>query len=566
MQRPQLSRVQSHRRMNRRNNLGMNPLTIALSVGLVLVLLAITFVADWLHVPDLTVTSATQLISPNGDQSNDTATVVYSLSEEAEVAIQVLGEGGGLVRTLGNNQLQPAGQYFVTWDGLDNLNRVVEDGHYRLQVSAKGTVRSTLQGVSLQVDTHPPSLQIANVPDGLRVGEKSLTVEGITEPDATLWLSGTHQPVTVDSQGRFVLQLTLAEGENQFEVSAVDPAGNQTQLTRSVALVTTPPELTINDPFDGAWVNNALVTLSGHASPFSLLTINGQTVSVDDEGVFQHQLVLNEGSNVIRLQATDDVGNINTLEHTVWLKTLPPQVELGIANGSIVGASVLELTGHTDPGATILVNGQVVPVSTLGDFQTSVSLFQGENDVIVEARDQVGNVTTLSRRVIFEVQPSSSGMERLLRGLTDLPPLTLPIVGGISLFIAWIVFRQQQVSLALSVDQQTFTPGLPGDDDTLELTLDLDKTARVTVQVLDQQRNLLTSILNDRWRGARRHLLYWDGHDDFGRALPPGEYIIQALADTSSARATSAVQVSIQEDYLGYQPAEQRRISTRRHE
>ena len=39
-------------------------------------------------------------------------------------------------------------------------------------------------------------------------------------------------------------------------------------------------------------------------------------------------------------------------------------------------------------------------------------------------------------------------------------------------------------------------------------------------------------------------------YDDYGRAVPPGEYVIQAVAGTAGASVTSAVHVTVQEDAL----------------
>ncbi len=137
----------------------------ALTIGGVLVLLATTFVADWLRMPDLTMSATSSYLSPNGDLDHDSITATYNLSEEADVTAQVLSEGGGLVRTLMAERPQAAGQHFVVWDGLNDLNQPVADGRYRLQVTAKGLMRSASQGITMQVDTQPtPHVAIGQFP------------------------------------------------------------------------------------------------------------------------------------------------------------------------------------------------------------------------------------------------------------------------------------------------------------------------------------------------------------------------------------------------------------------
>lgn len=555
------SHFELRRRGTSQGGLAPGVVITALTIGGVLVLLAATFVADWLHTPDLILSAEPLLFSPNGDQDHDAVTATYALSEDAEVTVQVFSEGGGLVRTLAAGQPQTAGQHFIVWDGRDDLGQPLADGRYRLQVTAKGPVRSISQGAALLVDTQAPTLRLVNLPDGLRLREPSLTVQGLTDSDATVWATGNPQPITVDGQGRFTFQHKLAEGVNRLEVRAVDPAGNSTRLAREIALVTTPPDVVITAPLDDEWTNQPLTTVTGQVPPGITLTINDQPVTFNGDGSFQYEWLLEEGDNLIRVMATDDVGNITTHERLVHLKTKPPLLTLNVEEGATFGDSVLQLTGRTDAGATVMVNGQVVSVSALGDFQLSLNLFQGDNLIQAEARDQAANVTTLTRRIRHAGSPPTQGLERLARNLSDLPSLTVPLLIALPIILVLAFYYLRPVSLVLSVDRRAFTPGVPGEGKVLTLSLDLSKPARTTLEVLDQYGRPLATILHNRRRSAGEHLFFWDGYDDHGRPLPPDDYVIQAVAGTPAANVTSAVQVTIQEDALVHGRVVQRRAS-----
>jgi flagellar hook assembly protein FlgD len=559
----QQQQLPSHYELRRRSTgrSGMTPglLITALTIGGVLVLLATTFVADWLRTPGLTISSTSSFLSPNGDLDHDSVPATYNLSEEADITAQVFGEGGGLVRTLMADHPQPAGQHFIVWDGLNDLNQPVADGRYRLQVTAKGLIRSVSQGITVQVDTQPPTLRLVNFPDGLRVGEPALAVQGLTDSDATVWITGNPQPIGVDNQGRFSLQHRLVEGDNQIEIRAVDPAGNNVRLTRQITLVTTPPEVSITSPVDDEWTNQALATVGGQAPPGTTLEINDRQVAVNADGAFSYEMLLEEGDNLIRVVATDDVGNITTQERLVHLKTRPPTLALNVEEGSTVGDATLQVTGRTDAGATVTVNGQVVPVSAQGDFQATLNLFQGDNLIQAEARDRAGNVANLTRRIRYDVSPPARGVERLVRNWAELPPLTLPVLIALPVILLLAFYRLRPVSLVLSVDRRSFTPGVPGEGKVLILSLDLSKASRTTLEVLDQFGRPLATILHNRRRSAGEHHFFWDGYDDYGRAVPPGDYVIQAVAGTSGANVTSAVQVTVQEDTLIHGRVEGRR-------
>lgn len=531
---------------------GLTPgmLVTTLTIGGVLVLLAVTFVADWLRAPGLSVSATSYVLSPNGDLDRDSTNISYNLSEASDISVQVFGEGGGSIRTLVPSQAQAAGQHFVVWDGLGDLGQPVADGRYRLQVTAKGPIRATSQGITVQVDTQAPGLRLVNFPDGLRVGEPALAVQGLTDTDATVWVTGKPQPIGVDNQGRFSFQHRLVEGANQIEVRSIDPAGNSTRLAREITLVTTPPDVLVVTPPDDEWTNQALTTVSGQAPPGTQLEINDRPVGVEQDGSFEYELFLEEGDNLIRVVATDDVGNLTTQERLVHLKTRPPLLTLNLEEGATVGDATLQVTGRTEAGAAVTVNGQVVPVGALGDFQVALNLFQGDNLIQAEARDQAGNVTNLTRRLRYAVTPPARGLERLARNLSDLPSLALPLLIALPLVLLLAFYRLRPVSLVLSVDRRSFTPGVPGEGKVLILSLDLSKASRVTLEVLDQFGRPLATILHNRRRSAGEHHFFWDGYDDYGRAVPPGEYIIQAMAGTPGADVSSAVQVTVQEDAL----------------
>jgi hypothetical protein len=365
----------------------------------------------------------------------------------------------------------------------------------------------------------------------------------------------------VDGQGRFEFLRKLTEGSNQLEVRAVDSAGNSTGLTREIALVTTPPDVVITTPVDDEWTNQQLTTVNGQAPPGIALTINDQPVAVDPDGSFQYELLLEEGDNLIRVAATDDLGNLTTQERLVHLKTKPPLLTLNVEDGATFGDSVLQLNGRTDVGATVRVNGQVVPVSALGDFQVTLNLFQGDNLVQAEARDQAGNVSTFNRRLRHAPSTSGRGVERLVRNWSDLPSLAVPLLIALPIILLFAFYNLRPVSLVLSVDRRSFTPGVPGEGKVLILSLDLSKPARTTVEVLDQYGRPLATILHNRRRSAGEQHFFWDGYDDYGRPVPPGEYVIQAVAGTPAANVTGAVQVAVQEDTLVHGRVGRRRVS-----
>ncbi len=547
MQYQQQPSASVRRRRARRANQTLftpNTLVTAVSVGVVVLIVAATFVADWVRLPELSASTPYQLLSPNGDGSYDLLTINYRLGNDAKVTA-VVYSGASAIRALTREQPQTAGEHFLTWDGRADAGSVVPDGMYRVEITAAGVVRSVSQSVPAQVDTLPPVVQIANLPDGMQVNKASLTLEGITEPGAIIFVGGSSQPIRADNSGRFSFQYKLQDGENAVELQAADAAGNITRVKRTVGLITEPPDIELTRPMDNEWTNNQMLTIEGRTRPGATLIVNGQNVKVNADGSFQHQLILEQGDTTLRFIATDSVGNVATLERLVHLKMGASAIQLNVEEGATVADPNLQLVGKVDPGAQVTVNGQPVAVSPLGDFQVIAPLNAGENVINIQARDAAGNVTTLTRRVSYN-PGGMDGLARLSRNLDQASSLILPSVLLTAGFLAFLYLKQNRVTLAMLVDQPVFTPGGFGDDNLLCITLDLSKTARVSLEALDQQGNPRATILYNRRKMGRRHLFYWNGCDDRGLPLPPGEYTLRAEAGAPPLQVTSAVQIRIE--------------------
>jgi hypothetical protein len=153
-------------------------------------------------------------------------------------------------------------------------------------------------------------------------------------------------------------------------------------------------------------------------------------------------------------------------------------------------------------------------------------------------------VTRLVRSVTHSTA-STDPLSRLGENLDAFPMLVIPSALVLAIILAFIYLRQNRVALTLSVEQQAFVPGYPGDDKAMTILLDLSKNARVSLEVLDQQGYPRATILHNRRKVGRRHVFYWNGYDDRARPLPPGEYTIQAEAGAPPLQVTSAVQVRI---------------------
>ncbi len=536
------------RRRATSKGLSFGPLATAITVGVVAVLLGVTFVGDWLRTPKVAAKASPSIISPNGDQTQDSTNFSYTLNEDATVTVEVLNDADKSVRTIITDEFQTRGQHVVVWNGLDGLGQVVTDGRYRMQVTARGTMRANSQSANVLVDTLPPTLRLANLEETSRVRDANLTVEGLTDPDAVIQIQGDPTIIPVNGEGRFNIKRQLAEGSNIIQILATDPAGNVATIAREAILVTRPPEITVASPLNDQWTNENIITVAGVIPTGADLKVNGQEATVTEDGQFQREIILQEGDNIVRIEATDDVGNVASQEIIIHRKTTPPALELNVNEGESFQQSDVQIIGKTEAGATVLIGGQAVTVSPLGEFQTTVKLVQGENLLKIQAQDQAGNVTQRQVRLNYEITPPESELARVARNLPNLSRYFVPVLLSLPILLILAYFLTRPVALVVSAESSSFRPGLPEEGRFLRFSLDLSKPARTTVVIKDKRGNIIATLLHRRHRGSGQTSLYWDGYDDFGRVALPGDYMIEATASTTGGTVTGNLNISILED------------------
>lgn len=72
------------------------------------------------------------------------------------------------------------------------------------------------------------------------------------------------------------------------------------------------PQIAINYPHDGATLRDSMVHVKGSTENISAISVNGRTIHVTENGVFQEPIVLSQGYNVVTIRATDRFGRSTT--------------------------------------------------------------------------------------------------------------------------------------------------------------------------------------------------------------------------------------------------------------
>jgi hypothetical protein len=171
-----------------------------------------------------------------------------------------------------------------------------------------------------------------------------------------------------------------------------------------------------------------------------------------------------------------------------------------------------------------------------------VNLVQGDNLIKAEVVDRAGNVNTLARRVTF----AEPGAPTTARNLNVVVPGVLLGTGVVLAFWLLLGGWMRPISISFASDRPALHPDAQGNVEPVLLTLDLSRTARVTVDVWDDRDELVATLLYKRQRGAGEHVLVWDGYDDGGQLAGYGTYEVEATASTLTTSVRSSVRIGVE--------------------
>lgn len=162
----------------------------------------------------------------------------------------------------------------------------------------------------------PPRLTV-DWPQFAVTNQAALTISGQVEAGATGAIYLDETLVRSGLAGTFRETVTLRPGPNQVWVTAAKPGGDGAEQSAQYFLDSTPPQLSVQNIWDGMTVNGGSVTVTGQVEPGARLTLNGRAVTVTADGTFAALLPLSTGANAVALVARDQAGNETAFRGTV---------------------------------------------------------------------------------------------------------------------------------------------------------------------------------------------------------------------------------------------------------
>ncbi len=214
----------------------------------------------------------------------------------------------------------------------------------------------------------------------------TLTAESPSDPNPAIYYYFDNNSPSLYSGDKIIVQ----DGIHTLHFYAIDHSGNKENKVNSIEFKvdTVPPEITIIAPTDTS-VNGKSVKLIGKTEKGAAVTIDGDSIPVKPDGTFE-TILIGDGKTVFKIISTDIAGNKNEKTVTITFNNSapinPPSLTVtSPQDGTIVYQQSLVITGKTDPGAAVEVNGESATVAEDGAFTITIQLKNGENTIDIVA-------------------------------------------------------------------------------------------------------------------------------------------------------------------------------------
>jgi FlgD Ig-like domain len=198
----------------------------------------------------ITGTRVDHVFSPVCECARDVAVISIVLRRRETVTLDILDRGGRSIRTIVRERREAAGRVSYTWDGRDNLGRVVPEGVYRPRVQLERNGRTIVLPNPIRVDTTAPQIRLVRVfprvfsPDADGQRDRVTATYRIDERANAIMLVDGRQRVQSKFrkvEGKLVWfgrinGRDVPPGAYEIRLRAVDRAGNRSVRTRAVTV------------------------------------------------------------------------------------------------------------------------------------------------------------------------------------------------------------------------------------------------------------------------------------------------------------------------------------------
>jgi hypothetical protein len=307
---------------------------------------------------------------------------------------------------------------------------------------------------SVQGASSGPSLTVTYPPDGFITRSSTVTVNGTTD-GTSVTINGLPASLSLKA---YNLQVPLNEGPNSLLVLAKDASGNTTSKALTVVKDTVAPVVSVTSPSFPLLTNRTFLHIQGVVEKGSSVIANGKAAAVSAD-TFSADVAVDHNVTALIIKATDLAGNERTVSYPVTFDdslnlTFSTRFEHDYYFNYTKSKELIEtyydrifIDGKTDPGASIIINGNPVKVLDNGSFTEMVELKMGSSNISIVAKDAAGNnVSDFINVKRYKYEPFLVPVE--VAGMLLILGLIAGSVGG------WFVGRHKERKVQAAAKQK----------------------------------------------------------------------------------------------------------------
>lgn len=156
--------------------------------------------------------------------------------------------------------------------------------------------------------------------------------------------------------------------------------------------------------------NSAKIMVSGSTLNFDILDfyLNDKRIKEIEPSsdIFSEDIGdLEKGDNSIYIRARSENGQITkkTMTYKVFYKSEKPKLEITEPSDNFITSNQeVKIKGSTDKETYLHINDLPVVVDANGNFEISVRLKDGDNQIVATAQDIAGNIETKTLKVTYQ--------------------------------------------------------------------------------------------------------------------------------------------------------------------
>ena len=335
-----------------------------------------------------------------------------SLTSQPTITISGTVEPGSFIY-VGNAATRKSGEADVSSSGSWSYALTLVEGINAIDVTAARSGASpSFKNIAITLDTQAPLLKVVAMLDGSSTANQVQNISGTVSDPNLSGVAVNGSPVAV-LNGMFSYAVALVKGPNEIIVTAGDTLGHISSDTRTIIFDPDFPKISVTDPADGSLTNIQEVKISGSVDKVASVKVNGVVANPDGGLDWNASVKLAAGLNEIKIEATDLVGHVANVIRTIVYDAVAPNISINSPSqdvavkspGITIKGTVSDNTGIESISALVNdVNKQVMLAD--GEFSLFADFIdEGTYTIAVTVIDDAGNVTAVSRTVVYDVTP-----------------------------------------------------------------------------------------------------------------------------------------------------------------